>query len=279
MSAHALTPKANDYELQQVTEIGAWKGEEPSVISQAFGFAIEPLAWLVNKIVPESAIRAVLDGANSVGEYLADEADVLRDGGVTSIEALRAKDLEVSDRIANVSHNWANGLATGIGGGGGVFGLPGMAVDIPLTITLALRSIHKIGLCYGYRCDDVIGKQFVLGILAASGANSQEERIAAIATLHSLGVVLQKVTWKQMTMNAAQNQFSKDALLMAVKQLARQLGINITKRKALGAIPIIGAAIGGSVNYWYMNDVCWAARRAFQERWLREQGRWPEGKS
>jgi hypothetical protein len=56
--------------------------------------------------------------------------------------------------------------------------------------------------------------------------------------------------------------------------LQKQLGINITKRKALAAIPVIGAAIGGTVNYWYLNDVCWAARRSFQERWLKEQNAW-----
>ena len=50
--------------------------------------------------------------------------------------------------------------------------------------------------------------------------------------------------------------------------MAKQIGINITKRKALQAIPVIGALVGGSVNGWYIKDVGWAARRAFQERWL-----------
>lgn len=267
--------KPNEYEAQQATEIVAWKREEPSVAARALGFVVEPLAWVVNKVVPQSAIRAVLDGANYIAEHLADEADVLRDAAVASIEALKSKDLETSDRVANVVHNWANGLATGIGGAGGSVGLPGMAVDIPLTITLALRSIHKIGLCYGYRCDDDMGQQFVLGILAASGANDLEERVAAITTLQALSTILQKVTWKEISAKAAQQQFGKEAAIMAIKQLAKQLGINITKRKALAAIPVIGAMIGASVNYWYMNDVCWAARRAFQERWLKEQGRWP----
>jgi len=44
----------------------------------------------------------------------------------------------------------------------------------------------------------------------------------------------------------------------------------LTKRKALQAIPAIGALIGASVNGWYIKEVGWTARRAFQERWLLE---------
>ncbi len=63
-------------------------------------------------------------------------------------------------------------------------------------------------------------------------------------------------------------QLSKEGGIIAIKNLAKQLGINITKRKAMQAVPLIGAAVGASVNGWYVKDVGWAARRAFQERWL-----------
>jgi hypothetical protein len=83
-------------------------------------------------------------------------------------------------------------------------------------------------------------------------------------------VTLAKVTWKKMAEKAAESQLSKEAAILAVKNLAKQLGVNITKRRALAAIPFIGAAVGGSVNGWYIKEVGWAARRSFQERWLLE---------
>ena len=76
-----------------------------------------------------------------------------------------------------------------------------------------------------------------------------------------------------MAQKAASDKMSKEAAVVGVKNLAKQLGVNLTKRKALQIIPVIGAFVGGSVNGWYIKDVGWAARRAFQERWLVENGK------
>jgi hypothetical protein len=86
-------------------------------------------------------------------------------------------------------------------------------------------------------------------------------------------MVLMRQTWKAMAQKAAQSTISKEGALITLRTLAKQLGINITKRRALAAIPAIGAAVGACVNGWYMNDVGWAARRAFQERKLVDQGK------
>jgi hypothetical protein len=265
--------KLTKYEKEQLGAIEKWKKEEPGAVSQAFGFAIEPLAWLVNKVVPEAAIRGALDFSNAMAQWLTDTGDVVRGGGVTSLGELRNKDLELSDKLADEVHNWAIGVAVVEGAGTGIFGLPGAAADVPAIITLALRTIHKVGVCYGYECSSELDKKFVLGVMSASGANSVSEKVAALAALRSVEVTLAKVTWKKMAEKAAESQLSKEAALLTIKNLAKQLGVNITKRKALASIPFIGAAVGGSVNGWYIKEVGWAARRAFQERWLIENGK------
>ena len=94
------------------------------------------------------------------------------------------------------------------------------------------------------------------------------EKIEALATLRSIGVSISKQKRKAMAEKAAGRELLKESGIIAIKNLAKQLGINITKRKAMQAIPFIGAAVGASVNGWYVKDVGWAARRAFQERWL-----------
>jgi hypothetical protein len=59
------------------------------------------------------------------------------------------------------------------------------------------------------------------------------------------------------------------------RDVAAQLGLNLTKRKALAALPVIGAAIGATVNGWYMRDIGAAAQRAYQQRWLEDRGLFP----
>lgn len=265
------------YEQQQIAAIAAWKADEPGVASQALGIALEPVAWLVQKLVPENAVRAALDAASTLGRSLADTADILRDGGVADVAQLRSIELQLCDRLANGVHDWAIGIASTEGAATGTFGIFGAPVDVPAIITIAMRTIHKIGACYGYECSTPEDQSFIQGILAASGANSVEEKLAALAVLTSLRTVLARQTWKAIAEKAAQNQIGKEAVLSMVRNLGRQIGVNVTKRRALAAIPAIGAMVGGSVNGWYIKEVGWAARRAFQERWLIDAGKMQPG--
>jgi hypothetical protein len=256
------------YEEEQSDAISAWKAEEPSVADQAVGFVVKPLTWLVQKVVPEKAMRAALEVANAAGAKLTDVEDVKRDGGVRRIKELRSKDLELSDRLADVVHNWAIGAGVVIGAGGGAAGVLAAPVEIPTLMTLAIRTIHKIGLCYGYEPLAKEDKDFAMGILAAAGASTLTEKYEALVMLRSLEVLIAKQTWKALAERTAERQFSKEAAITTIRGLAKSIGVNLTKRKALAAIPAIGAGVGGSLNGWYIKDVGWAARRSYQERWL-----------
>ena len=46
----------NKYESEQLDAIGKWKLEEPSVLAKAFGAVAKPVAWLVQKMIPQGAI-------------------------------------------------------------------------------------------------------------------------------------------------------------------------------------------------------------------------------
>jgi hypothetical protein len=260
----ALSP----YEEQQVAAIRAWKSAEPSVVSQAFGIVTAPAAWVIQQLIPDAAMRGAVEAACAAGSAMADRRDIMRDGQVLDIAALRTGDLEKCDALSNAVHNWAVGLGTAEGALTGSAGLVGMAADLPALITLAFRTIHKIGLCYGYECDSEVDTQFACGVLAASGANSITEKLAALATLRAMHVAISTQTWRMMAERAMQHPLSREGGVIAIKNLAKQLGINLTRRKALQVIPVVGAGIGASVNGWYIKDVGWTARRAFQQRWL-----------
>lgn len=258
-----------DYEEIQVAAIKAWKNKKPGVVSRGVDFVTYPAIWLIQKTIPCTAIQRILDAANLLAIEITDVGGILDEGGVCKICDLKNKNLELSDKIANRIHNWAIGLSATEGGVTGTAGILGLAADIPAVITLALHTIHKVGLCYGYECRSEMDKNFALAILSASGANSVSEKIGAMTALSSIKVTIAKQTWKKVVSGTTSaRQLSKEGGMIAAKTLAKQLSVNITKRKALQAIPVFGAGIGASVNGWYIKDVGWAARRVFQERWL-----------
>lgn len=263
----------NIYEQSQFNEIIKWKEKGPSVGKKATSFIIKPVAWITNKIIPQKAIQTALKGAIKVAEKFADENDLIRDAKIKNIEELKTKDLQISDKLANNVHNWALPIAGTEGGICGAIGLPGMVADIPAIITFALRTIHKIGLCYGYKSTTQEDIQFVYAIMSAAGANTMEEKNIALLTLKQLNVILTKQTWKKMAEKAAQNKMTNEAFLITIKGLAKQLGINITKNGAKKAIPIIGGGVGAAMNVAFIQDISWAARRCFQERWLYDNGK------
>jgi hypothetical protein len=267
-------PALSEYEREQLEAVRAWKAEPPSITSRALVKLLSPAVYLVDRMIPIEAIEAVLESARKAGLKLADVDAVLRAGGVREIGELRTLELQKCDQLARSVQRWAVGLAAGEGAATGAAGLIGIAVDIPTALTLAFRTIYKIGLCYGYTPGDS-DTEFVHGVLGASGANTMQEKLAALACLQAIRATLHQQTWRMMANRAAEHAFSREGAILAVRALARQLGVNLTKRKALQAIPVMGALVGGSVNAWYVRDVATSARRAYQERWLLENHKAP----
>ncbi|MBF0410752.1 MAG: EcsC family protein [Candidatus Riflebacteria bacterium] len=260
--------KPNEYEIIQMWEIVKWKKEEPGVVSNFFGTLTSPITWLVELIVPTQAIQGALKISNNIAKHLSDHEDILKEANISNIEELKTLDMRVSDSLADSVQNWAIGLATVEGAGVGLGGFLSMAIDIPAIITYAIRTIYKIGLCYGYEVKTIEDEKFMMGILAASGANSIEEKLLAIAALRKIEIVIGSKTWKVMNNIAASQQISREATILGIRGLARQLSVNMAKRKSIQSIPGIGAIVGASVNAWYLKEIGKAAKRAFQERWL-----------
>jgi len=259
------------YEKKEYLKIQEWKAIEPSVLSKAIGTIFKPVTWLIQSVVPEKAMRSAIEGCNGASKFLIDSDTFKKDCNISNIKEMKNKTLMECDNFADEIHNWAIAYATTEGGLTGATGLAGMAVDIPAIITLAFRTINKIGMCYGFESKTEEDNQTVLSILSAAGANTIEEKQIALLTLKQLETIILKTTWKKIAQTATESKFSKEAGVIAIKSLAKQLGVNLTKRKALQVIPFVGAAVGATVNATFIKDIGWAARRVFQERWIIEK--------
>ena len=266
----------NSYEQKQFEAIAEWEKKEPSILQKTTSTVMKPIEWCANKIIPQKAIQQALKFSNYAASKLADKNDIIRDGKVGCLFELKTKDLKLSDNLANDIHKWAIALAGTEGGVCGYFGLPGMVVDIPMIITFALRTIHKIGLCYGYEANTLEDNQFVYSVLSAAGANTMKEKNMALLTLKQLQVLVSKKTWKKIAETAASKTLGNEAMIITIKSLAKQLGINLTKRKIMQGIPLIGAGVGAAMNVGFIDDISCAAKRCFQKRWLLDNKKIPD---
>lgn len=253
-----------DYLHQQQAAIEVWRERPPSVTGRVLGTVASPVAWVIRKAVPASAIEGVLRGADWV-------AQKTTGGGATA--GLPVLDLRDADTAADRFQTQSVALAVVEGAGTGATGLPGLIVDIPAVITLALRTIRGVGAAYGYTGGDEAERQFALGVLAAAGANTPAEKQAALALLVQLNVLIAKTTFKTMAAVAAAQPLSQEAAVLMMRQLAKQLGVNLTKRKLAQAIPIVGGVVGAAASGTFISDVGWAARRSYQARWIEDHAR------
>jgi hypothetical protein len=188
-------------------------------------------------------------------------------------------DIRQCDKGADQVINFHIAAAAGEGALAGFFGIFALPLDIPAIITLALRVVRQVGVEYGYSDDTEDERKFVFSALSAAGANSQEEKVVALGVASVLMNKLAKETWKTMAARAAANQLGADAAVIAIRNLAKQLAYNLTKRKALTAIPVIGVVVGASANGWFIREIGVAAQKLYQERWLRDHGLIVEGMS
>ena len=260
----------SDYEAEVLAAIRNWQAQPPGPATRWFGRAAGPASRAVQRAVPESVLRGALQTAQRAAVRGDGEAALLARAGVAELAALRDQPLEVCDRLAGRIQR--GGLMLG-GAGGAVFGVAGKAglvLDVPSVLVLALRTIHRVGLCYGERCLQRPDDGLALSVFAVASANSVDEKTQALLGLRAAGLLdgTLDAAWRDGVERAAERELAKEAATYSLNNLARTVGMHLGWRKAASVVPVMGAVVGGSVNAWYIYDVARVARYCFQERWL-----------
>lgn len=254
------------YERSQIAQIEAWRTEPPGLLERATAVTLSPVSRLISGLVPPKAIEAVLRASDWMAEKTIMGAAPAADGVA----------LEQLDTDARAIRNWAVAYASGEGAIAGAVGFLSLPVDLPATVTLSLRTIRRIGATYGYDATTEQERQFIYAVLSVASANSAAQKRAALEALRGLETRMLAHNWAALGERAARRGVSAEAVLLFARDVAEQLGLNLTRRKALAALPVVGAAIGATVNGWYMRDIGAAAQRAYQQRWLEDRGLYPD---
>jgi EcsC protein family len=251
--AEAERKQLTPYETDQVAKIAAWKSEPPNPISELWQRLMLVGANAVEKLIPDRWVGAAIDKSYDLAEKLAGSEDIIRRAGVSDLAVLRDRPLEECDRLAE-EVGWTSAVLAAVEGAAtGAGGVLTTLLDVPLLFVLALRTIIRIGHCYGYALDDRQSRKYVLGVMVAALSASLEARRHRVHRLREIKDLLIEET-------------QEEVLVQEVTSFLFQLEI-------FEEVPGVGAISGGLLNLAFLHRVDVTARRVFQERWLHDNGK------
>jgi len=250
----------NDYEVEQVEAIAAWKSERPSVLMDSFRSLARPLANLFKKAVPGRAVRAILNEVEKRAEAHENFADILKIAGASRIHDLWYRPLEVCDGLADEVSTKAEhaaileGSVPSIGGLliPGVGGEAATMVDVPILFEAAVKAIRRIGHCYGFPLDNEAGRRFVLQVLDIANQDGKE-----------------KVDEDDQALRLVDSPEENSNSPARIDGIERE----VLEDVPLDLVPVLGEISNLVLDYAFICRVDEAARRVFQERWLRTHGK------
>ena len=139
------------------------------------------------------------------------------------------------------------------GAAGGSLGLPALAVELPVTTTIMLRSIAEIARSEGEDLGDPEAKLACLEVFALGGRSSRDDAVET--GYYGVRAMLAKAVSEAAKYIAERGLAEEGApvLVRLLAAIAARFGVVVSEKVAAGAVPVIGAVGGATVNLLFMN--------------------------
>ena len=174
------------------------------------------------------------------------------------------------------SNTWHKLAVATTGGMGGFLGLAAMAIELPVSTTIMLRSIADIARSEGEVIHNIESKMACIEVFALGGPqksdDASESAYFAIRTAlaQSVAEAVEYLSVKGLAEESA------PALVRLIVQIAERYSIQVSEKAAAQAIPAIGAAGGALINTLFIDHFQDMARGHFIVRRLeRKYGKEP----
>ena len=210
--------------------------ENPGIAAKVSNFVGTPIEKVLKRL-PESLTATVNDITRKSIEKALDIA------------------LLTMDRDERVSpSNWWHKLAVvATGAGGGAFGLPALAIEIPISTTIMLRSIADIARSEGEDLSCPDARLQCVQVLALGGNSKNDDGTesgyfaarAALAT--SISEAAAHLTKKGLSQHGA------PAIVRLISQVASRFSIVVSEKAAAQAVPVVGAFGGAALNTLFID--------------------------
>ncbi len=142
-------------------------------------------------------------------------------------------------------HKFISGVS---GAAGGAFGLPALALELPVSTVIMLRAIADVARSEGEDLGKIESRLACLEVFALGGRAEVDD--AAETGYFGVRVALAKSVTEAVKYIAAQGlaDDSAPALVRFISKIATRFGATVSEKVAAQTIPIIGAASGAAIN-------------------------------
>lgn len=271
--ARPLGPAAYLQKVRQ--EVEEWETAKRGVFSQVSDFLLNPAAKFTARAIPQSVRSAVTAGIEKTlrltaeaGTFSVDAAGISKERSKRlGLKRAPGSRLRVCDSMASGHWRIHCGYAAAEGAATGVMGVAGLIADVPLLLSIAIREIRSIGLCYGYSVTEPYETDYMLHILRIGSSSEVAEKADALQTLGKL----EEVLWqKGQHSGDVEETVSRVTHLITVQEYAKSLAVELVRRKTLQFVPVAGAVVAASYNAAYVNDVGRAAYMCYRRRFIHD---------
>ena len=221
--------------------------ETPSITSKLSNFIGQPLESALNKLPASTHTK--------IGELVQTALNKAADAALWSMD---------SKPQGNASNFLHKAMAATSGAVGGMFGFAALAVELPVTTTIMLRSIADIARSEGFDLNDAKTKLACIEVFGFGGPSSQDDATeSAYYMSRSFMTEAVQAAGKALAEAAVQSgqtglrgvTATQTGTWMAkfIEYIASRFGIVITEKVAAQAIPVLGAVTGATINTMFMD--------------------------
>ena len=223
---------------QEMSDLKAAKSilENPGLVARISNYVGSPIEAGLKKL-PESWNATINTAARKSIEKSLDVA-------------LRTMDHDGREPPSNLWHKLAVGAT---GATGGLFGLPALAIELPISTTIMLRSIADIARSQGEDLRHPDGRLQCLQVLALGGKSIGDDGT-------EVGYFAARAALARAVSDAAEHLAAKGlsskgapAIVRLITQIASRFSIVVSEKAAAQAIPLVGALGGAGINTLFID--------------------------
>lgn len=226
--------------------------ETPGIAAQLANAVGAPLEYVVTRRLPKTATRLVNALVRKALE-----------------QSLRAALATLRGAPAPAPRTRVHTVAAAASGAvGGAFGLAGLAIELPVTTTLILRSIAEIARAEGEPLDDPATTLACFEVLTMGGRAASDD--GAESGYFAARAVLAQQVAAAAEYVAVHGLVGKGGPLIVqlLSAVSARFSVNVSQKLALQAVPLVGAATGAAINTLFMHHFQAMARGHFTVRRL-----------